>query len=144
FGDLGPGARGSPRGAHHRGGDRHHDLAGHQAARVLPGGDPLGGGAGEPASSKGVGPMSRETEQELLAQVATGLRIGGEWVATAATFPVKDPATGDTLLEIADAGPEESVRALDAAVAAQEAWAATPPRTRSDILRRAFALVQEH
>ena len=88
--------------------------------------------------------MSRETEQALLAQVPTGLFIGGEWVTTGATFPVKDPATGDTLLEIADAGPEDSVRALDAAVAAQEEWAATPPRTRSDILRRAFDLVQEH
>ncbi len=88
--------------------------------------------------------MSRETEQALLAQVPTGLFIGGEWISTGATFPVKDPATGDTLLEIADAGPEDSVRALDAAVAAQEEWAATPPRTRSDILRRAFDLVQEH
>lgn len=88
--------------------------------------------------------MSRETEQALLAQVPTGLFIGGEWVSTGATFPVKDPATGDTLLEIADAGPDDSVRALDAAVAAQDAWAAAPPRTRSDILRRAFDLVQEH
>jgi succinate-semialdehyde dehydrogenase/glutarate-semialdehyde dehydrogenase len=88
--------------------------------------------------------MSRETERALLAQVPTGLFIGGEWITTSATFPVKDPATGDTLLEIADAGPEESVRALDAAVAAQEQWAATAPRTRSDILRRAFDLVQEH
>jgi len=88
--------------------------------------------------------MSRETEQALLEQVPTGLFIGGEWVHTGSTFPVKDPATGDTLLEIADAGPDDSVRALDAAVAAQEEWAATPPRTRSDILRRAFDLVQEH
>ena len=40
--------------------------------------------------------MSRETEQALLAQVPTGLFIGGEWVTTGATFPVKDPATGDT------------------------------------------------
>jgi len=88
--------------------------------------------------------MSRETEQALLEQVPTGLFIGGEWVHTGSTFPVKDPATGDTLLEIADAGPDDSVRALGAAVAAQEEWAATPPRTRSDILRRAFDLVQEH
>lgn len=88
--------------------------------------------------------MSRETEQALLARVPTGLFIGGEWITTGSTFPVKDPATGETLLEIADAGPEDSVRALDAAVAAQEEWAATPPRTRSDILRRAFDLVQEH
>ncbi len=35
------------------------------------------------------------------------------------------------------------MRALDAAVAAQESWAATAPRTRSEILRRAWELVQE-
>ena len=87
--------------------------------------------------------MSRETERALLAQVPTGLFIGGEWVDTGATFPVRDPATGEVLLEIADAGPDHAVRALGAADAAQESWAATPPRTRSDILRRAFDLVQE-
>ena len=32
---------------------------------------------------------------------------------------------------------------MDAAVAAAESWAATPPRVRSDILRRAFDLLQE-
>jgi hypothetical protein len=61
----------------------------------------------------------------------------------AGTFPVIDPATGDTLVEIADASPEDGIRALDAAVAAQDAWAATPARTRSDILRRAFDLLTE-
>uniref|UniRef100_UPI003A945A62 aldehyde dehydrogenase family protein n=1 Tax=Microbacterium sp. TaxID=51671 RepID=UPI003A945A62 len=40
--------------------------------------------------------------------------------------------------------PADGMRALDAAVAAQDAWAATAPRTRSDILRRAFDLVQAH
>ncbi|WP_431803335.1 NAD-dependent succinate-semialdehyde dehydrogenase [Microbacterium sp. bgisy203] len=61
----------------------------------------------------------------------------------AGTFPVYDPATGDVLVEIADATPEDGIRALDAAVAAQAEWAATPPRKRSDILRRAFDLLQE-
>ena len=88
--------------------------------------------------------MSSETEAALLAQVPTGLFIAGEWIQTGSTFPVIDPATGNTLLEIADAGAEHAVQALDAAAETQEAWAATPPRTRSDILRRAFDLVQEH
>ncbi|AXA94979.1 NAD-dependent succinate-semialdehyde dehydrogenase [Microbacterium sp. PM5] len=84
------------------------------------------------------------TESALLEKVPRGLFIGGEWVdGSAGTFPVVDPATGDTLVEIADASPEDGIRALDAAVAAQEEWAATAPRRRSDILRRAFDLLME-
>ncbi|KAA9089875.1 NAD-dependent succinate-semialdehyde dehydrogenase [Microbacterium radiodurans] len=89
--------------------------------------------------------MTHDDETRLLASLQRGLFIGGEWVDAegGATFPVTDPATGRTLIEIADATPADGIRALDAAVAAQEEWAATPPRTRSDILRRAFDLVQE-
>ncbi|MBN8206672.1 NAD-dependent succinate-semialdehyde dehydrogenase [Microbacterium esteraromaticum] len=85
-------------------------------------------------------------EQELLGRVPTGLFIGGEWIDAeeGRTFDVRDPATGEVIASIADATPTDGIRALDAAVAAQESWAATPPRTRSDILRRAFDLVQEH
>ncbi|WP_448263725.1 NAD-dependent succinate-semialdehyde dehydrogenase [Microbacterium aurum] len=83
-------------------------------------------------------------EAELLAAVPRGLYIGGVWQdGGAGTFPVIDPAIGNTLVEIADATPEDGIRALDAAVAAQDAWAATPSRTRSDILRRAFDLLTE-
>jgi len=84
------------------------------------------------------------TESALLEKVPRGLFIAGEWVSGAAgTFPVVDPSTGNTLLEIADASPEDGIRALDAAVAAQAEWAATAPRRRSDILRRAFDLLME-
>lgn len=84
------------------------------------------------------------TESALLEKVPRGLFIGGEWVdGSAGTFPVIDPSTGNTLVEIADASPEDGIRALDAAVAAQEEWAATAPRRRSDILRRAFDLLTE-
>ncbi|MDL9981331.1 NAD-dependent succinate-semialdehyde dehydrogenase [Microbacterium candidum] len=88
--------------------------------------------------------MSAQSEAALLEQVPTGLFIGGEWVDAEGgrTFPVYDPATGDVIHRIADATPADGIRALDAAVAAQAGWAATPPRTRSDILRRAFDLVQ--
>jgi succinate-semialdehyde dehydrogenase/glutarate-semialdehyde dehydrogenase len=88
----------------------------------------------------------REREAVLLAAVPTGLFIGGEWVDAegGACFDVRDPATGRVIRTIADATPDDGIRALDAAVAAQEAWAATTPRTRSDILRRAFDLVRAH
>ena len=85
-------------------------------------------------------------EQALLDSVPTGLYIDGKWqdASGGRTFDVHDPATNAVIRSIADATPEDGIRALDAAVAAQEAWAATPPRTRSDILRRAFDLVQVH
>jgi succinate-semialdehyde dehydrogenase/glutarate-semialdehyde dehydrogenase len=57
---------------------------------------------------------------------------------------VQDPSTGAVLAEVADATPEDGIAALDAAVAAQDAWAATAPRGRSDVLRRTFDLVHEH
>ncbi|SOC87496.1 succinate semialdehyde dehydrogenase [Curtobacterium sp. 314Chir4.1] len=78
--------------------------------------------------------------------VPTGLFIGGRWRAASggATFPVRDPSTGEVLAEVADATPADGIAALDAAVAAQDSWAATPPRQRSDLLRAAFDLVREH
>lgn len=85
-------------------------------------------------------------EQELLSRVPGGLFIGGQWTDAeeGRTFDVRDPATNEVIASIADASPADGIRALDAAVAAQDAWAATAPRTRSDILRRAFDLVQQH
>ncbi|WEG09705.1 NAD-dependent succinate-semialdehyde dehydrogenase [Microbacterium horticulturae] len=90
--------------------------------------------------------MTAEKEAELLERIPTGLFIGGEWVAASGgkTFDVHDPSTGKVIRTIADASPVDGIRALDAAVAAQDAWAATAPRRRSDILRRAWELVQEH
>ena len=85
------------------------------------------------------------SEQELLASVPTGLLIGGEWVPATGgrTFDVQDPATGAVIATIADASPEDGIRALDAAVAAKESWAATAPRTRGELLRSAFDLLRE-
>ena len=89
--------------------------------------------------------MSTISESELLAKVPSQLYIDGKWVDAEGgkTVDVIDPATGLVLKSIADASPADGMKALDAAVAAQDAWAATPPRTRSDILRKAFERVQE-
>jgi succinate-semialdehyde dehydrogenase/glutarate-semialdehyde dehydrogenase len=76
-------------------------------------------------------------------EVPRGLFIGGAWTDAAGTFEVTDPATGDVVAEVADATGPDAVRALDAAAAVQAAWAATPPRTRAEILRRAFELMTE-
>ncbi|WP_417508642.1 NAD-dependent succinate-semialdehyde dehydrogenase [Microbacterium sp.] len=85
-------------------------------------------------------------ETALLDSVPKGLFIGGEWIDAEGgrTFDVRDPATNAVIASIADASADDGIRALDAAVAAQDGWAATPARTRSEILRRGFDLVQDH
>lgn len=84
------------------------------------------------------------SESDLLAKVPTGLFIGGEWVDAEAgkTLAVSDPSTGATLVEIADASVADGTRTMDAAAEVQAEWAATAPRVRGEILRRAFDLMQ--
>jgi succinate-semialdehyde dehydrogenase/glutarate-semialdehyde dehydrogenase len=85
-------------------------------------------------------------EQSILDRVPTQLYIGGEWrdATGGGTLPVEDPATGETIAEVPDATVEDAVSALDAAVATQAEFAGTPPRERSEILRRAYeALVAQ-
>jgi succinate-semialdehyde dehydrogenase/glutarate-semialdehyde dehydrogenase len=86
--------------------------------------------------------MSITTDSETTAVEAapTQLFIGGEWRAAGGgeTLAVEDPSTGDTLVEVADATPDDAAAALDAAVAVQDEWAAHPPRERGEILRRVF------
>jgi succinate-semialdehyde dehydrogenase/glutarate-semialdehyde dehydrogenase len=87
--------------------------------------------------------VTAEQVKDLLGSVPTGVLIGGSWSSTGRTIAVENPATGDILVEVADAGPAEGIAALDAAVDAQKRWAATDPRTRGEILRRTFELLQE-
>jgi succinate-semialdehyde dehydrogenase / glutarate-semialdehyde dehydrogenase len=84
-----------------------------------------------------------DSEKSLLASVPTGLFIGGTWrdATGGATLDVEDPATGEVLVSVADAGVEDGRAALDAAVAAQAGWAATAPRDRGEILRAAYEAV---
>jgi len=71
------------------------------------------------------------------------LFIGGEWrpASGGGRFDVIDPADGSVLTDVADGTVDDATAALDAAVAAQPEWAATAPRARGEILRRAFELV---
>ena len=84
-------------------------------------------------------------EQGVVDGVEKRLYIGGEWreAGGGATFAVQDPATGESLCEVADATPDDAKAALDAAVAKQAEWAATPPNERGDILWRAFEMLTE-
>jgi succinate-semialdehyde dehydrogenase/glutarate-semialdehyde dehydrogenase len=89
--------------------------------------------------------MPDATIEKVLAAVPRQLFIGGVWrpAAGGRTLPVEDPATGAIIAEVADADAEDARAALDAAVAAQPSWAATSPRDRGEILRRAYQLLTE-
>lgn len=74
-------------------------------------------------------------------QFPTNALIDGEWVSGANSFPVIDPATGETLAHVPDLGPEETRAAIDAAARALPAWSAKTAKERSQILRKWFDLV---
>ncbi|WP_284982517.1 aldehyde dehydrogenase family protein [Arthrobacter sp. efr-133-TYG-118] len=82
-------------------------------------------------------------ERQTLLDVPTGLLINGQWreASGGARFAVEDPATGNTLLEIADATSDDALAALDAADAVQASWARTGPRERAEVLRRTFDII---
>jgi len=81
----------------------------------------------------------------LLDGTPRGLFIGGQWRDSSnnASFTVEDPATEQALCEVADGTPDDARSALDAAAAAQAEWAATAPRERGEILRRAYERLAE-
>jgi len=85
------------------------------------------------------------TEAEVLESVPKELFIAGTWRAAQSgdRLPVEDPATGQTLCEIADAGEADAMAALTAAADVQAEWGAHPPRERGEILRRAYELILE-
>lgn len=78
---------------------------------------------------------------KLLSSVPTGLWIGGEERAGSSTFDVLNPATGEVLISVANATPDDGIAALDAAAGVQREWAATPPRERGEILRSVFEAI---
>ena len=73
------------------------------------------------------------------------LYIDGQWQAAAsgATFAVTDPATGKVLDHVADGGAADARRAIDAAAAAFDGWAALTAYQRSEKLYAAHQLMQE-
>jgi succinate-semialdehyde dehydrogenase / glutarate-semialdehyde dehydrogenase len=89
--------------------------------------------------------INPSAEMHVVNAVPKQLFIGGAWVdaTSGATFEVADPSTGQVLCSVADASPEDGMKALDAAVSAQPAFAAIPPRQRADMLMKAFALLHE-
>ncbi len=72
--------------------------------------------------------------------------INGEWVDadSGATFPVRNPANGEVIAEVAKAGTAETARAIAAADAAMKEWKLMPAKARANILRKWFDLMMAH
>ncbi|GAU93871.1 hypothetical protein RvY_05739 [Ramazzottius varieornatus] len=72
--------------------------------------------------------------------------IDGKWVGSAdgETFDVINPATQEKIGVVADCGPEDTQRAIEAAFHAFQTWKKTTPKQRSAALRRWFELITKH
>lgn len=70
------------------------------------------------------------------------LFIGGEWRTTPDDMPVLNPATEEELGRLPHARVSDLEDALDAAQTGFDIWRKTPPRTRSDIILRAAAIMR--
>jgi succinate-semialdehyde dehydrogenase/glutarate-semialdehyde dehydrogenase len=75
----------------------------------------------------------------------TELFIGGDWRTSSdgSTFDVFDPADGSVLATVPNGTVEDAIACVDAAAGAAPEWAATAPRARGEILRRAFEMMVE-
>ena len=84
-----------------------------------------------------------ERVHKLIDGLPTDLLIDGAWLPATSgrRLDVVNPATEQVLASIADGGEQDARRAIEAAARAQQDWGRTPPRERSEILRRAYDLV---
>ena len=89
--------------------------------------------------------ISVADERTALDAVERRLFIGGQWrdATGGGLMAVEDPATGETLVEVADATPEDADAALAAADEAFASFRTMAPRERGEILRRAYELMTE-
>lgn len=73
-----------------------------------------------------------------------GVYIDGEYHDGVDTFEVEDPATGETIAIVAEAGKKGVDRALESAQQAQPEWAAMDPTERGRILHQVASYVDDH
>src|SRR4029078_3619667 len=67
--------------------------------------------------------------------------LDGEWITSAKSFSVTDPATGEEVASVPDLGAKEVAVAIDARSAAWRGWSAKTAKERAAILRRWFDLI---
>ena len=69
------------------------------------------------------------------------LYIDGQWVDGSGKLDVIDPSDGSVITQVATSSDEQNLEAIAAADRASASWAATAPRVRAEILRRAFEIM---
>ncbi len=74
-------------------------------------------------------------------QLHTDSFIGGAWVKSSKSFEVLNPMTGKSMAQVANASIADCLLAVDAAHDVFASWAATAPRQRAEILRKAFEIM---
>ncbi|HUZ12604.1 MAG TPA: NAD-dependent succinate-semialdehyde dehydrogenase [Caulobacteraceae bacterium] len=69
--------------------------------------------------------------------------VGGGWTTAGSgkRFAVRNPSTGEVLAEVADLGPNEARRAIEAAARALADWSGRTAKARAAVLRRWFELI---
>lgn len=74
------------------------------------------------------------------------LRIGGQWrpADSGETFPVENPATGETIAVVPRGGRVEALAAVRAATDAKRDWGRQTPEKRAEYLQRIAQLLSEH
>jgi len=105
-------------------------------------------GGTAPAGAVGAG---ASTVLEAWRAEPAGLFVAGRWAAAAAggRRTTRDPATGEALADVADAGPEDVAAAVEAARAVLDdrrpgSWWAATPSARGRLLWRVADLLVEH
>jgi len=73
--------------------------------------------------------------------IISDLYINGAWTKGTGRLPVYDPSDGSVIAEVATSDDALCMAAVDAAESAAKSWAATAPRVRGEILRRAYELM---
>ncbi len=74
----------------------------------------------------------------------TSSYINGNWHPNNATFNVSNPATGEIIAQVCDAGIEQATLAVRTAKKAFKAWSTMPANERATLLRNWFNLMMEH
>ena len=80
----------------------------------------------------------RLNDQTLL---ETRAYVNGQWVEKPTTFPVLNPANGETIAHVTDMDVADTSAAIDAAYAAKAEWAAWTGKERAAVLRKWFDLI---
>lgn len=75
---------------------------------------------------------------------ATPALINGKHITGRKQFPVINPATGETIAQVADLGVADCKKAIDAAHQAGVAWSRLTASARSEIVKQWHALIIQH